>query len=113
MKSAIVKLSISIVLIVLFMNFVSAEKVDEETGLIIGKGFETVKKNCTVCHSAKLITQNRMNRERWLETIRWMQETQGLREFDPETEKEILDYLSAHYAPERIYRRRPLDVEWE
>lgn len=86
---------------------------DPETGLVIADGFELVKQNCTVCHSAKLITQNRMSRERWLETIRWMQETQGLRKFDAETEMKILDYLSTHYAPERPYRKPPLEVKWE
>lgn len=90
-----------------------AQTVDDETGLVIDEGFETVKKNCTLCHSAKLITQNRMDRQGWLETIRWMQETQGLRQFDPDTEKKILDYLSTHYAPEKTYRRPPLSVEWE
>ncbi|TNF54727.1 hypothetical protein EP227_03850 [bacterium] len=90
-----------------------AVQLDRETGLIIAKGFKTVKGNCTECHSAKLITQNRMDRDDWLETIRWMQREQGLRELRPEVEKEILDYLSAHYAPVKVYRRPPLKVEWE
>lgn len=92
---------------------VSAQKTDEESGLVIEKGFETVKEICTSCHSARMIIQNRMDRQGWLETIRWMQETQGLWEFEPETEKEILDYLSSHYAPVEAYRRPPLIVEWE
>lgn len=86
---------------------------NEETVLIVDKGYETVKENCTVCHSAKLIIQNRMDRQGWLETIRWMQNTQGLRQFDAETESIILDYLSTHYAPLKTYRRPPLKVEWE
>lgn len=90
-----------------------AVQLDRETGLIIAKGFKTVKENCTECHSAKMITQNRMDRDDWLETIRWMQREQGLKEFRPEVEKEILDYLSAHYAPVTVYRRPPLKVEWE
>lgn len=36
--------------------FLQAQKIDSESGLIIAKGFETVKANCTVCHSAKFIT---------------------------------------------------------
>ncbi len=100
-------------LLLLPFRMVSGAETDPETGLVIADGFELVKKNCTVCHSAKLITQNRMNRERWLQTIRWMQETQGLRKFDAKTEKKILDYLSAHYAPERPHRKPPLEVEWE
>jgi hypothetical protein len=100
--------------ITLFLPAVSpAVQLDRETGLIVARGFETVKENCTECHSAKLITQNRMDREAWLETIRWMQEEQGLGELKPEVEKEILDYLSTHYAPVKAYRRPPLKVEWE
>ena len=95
------------------LGSVSGADTDSDTGLVIAPGFETVKLNCTVCHSAKIITQNRMDREGWLETIRWMQETQGLWQFNPETEKEILDYLSANYRPEGIYRRPPLNVQWE
>ena len=48
------------------------------TGLIEADGLMTVVNNCTNCHSAKLVTQNRMNEERWIATIRWMQETQNL-----------------------------------
>lgn len=91
----------------------AAPKNDKQTGLAIDKGFETVKMHCTPCHSAKLITQNRMDRQKWLETIRWMQETQGLWQFPPKTEKEILDYLEKNYAPMKRFRRAPLDTTWE
>jgi len=48
------------------------------TGLAEGEGLMLVVNNCTNCHSAKLVTQNRMSKELWLATIRWMQETQNL-----------------------------------
>ena len=48
------------------------------TGLIDAEGLMTVVNNCTTCHSAKLVIQNRMNKERWNATIQWMQETQNL-----------------------------------
>ena len=79
---------------------------DPETGFIIADGFPIVKANCTACHSAKLVIQNRMSRETWLATIRWMQETQGLWEFPPKTEETILDYLSTYYFPEKRKKRR-------
>jgi cytochrome c5 len=91
----------------------AAEQIDQETGLVIAKGYETVKMNCTVCHSARIITQNRMDREGWRDTIRWMQKTQGLSELAPEVEDEILSYLSSNYSPAQVYRRPPLKVEWE
>ena len=48
------------------------------TGLKAVEGYMEVVNNCTNCHSAQLVIQNRMNEERWLATIRWMQETQNL-----------------------------------
>lgn len=43
--------------------FLQAQKIDSESGLIIAKGFETVKANCTVCHSAKFITTQKGDRK--------------------------------------------------
>ena len=98
---------------VLASSAIAALETDKDTGMVIDKGFETVKMHCTPCHSARLVTQNRMDRDDWLKTIRWMQETQNLWKFPPESEKEILDYLAKHYAPHKQYRRAPLDVKWE
>jgi|SRR5690606_31933562 len=82
------------------------------TGLAQGEGLMEVINNCTNCHSAKLITQNRMSREMWLGSIRWMQKTQNLWDLG-ENEEIILNYLSTHYAPEEKGRREPLaNIEW-
>ena len=90
----------------------SREETDAQTGLIIDQGFETVKENCTACHSTKLITQTGATRESWQQSIRWMQKTQNLWQFSPETEKTILDYLTRNYAPKRTAgRRAPLVVD--
>jgi len=82
-------------------------KVDKQTGLVIDSGFELVKANCTACHSAALVTQNRMSRDTWLETIRWMQQTQGLWPLGT-NEPMILDYLAKHYNPTDTGRRKSL-----
>ena len=82
--------------------------IDPDTGLIIATGVDTVKANCTVCHSAKFITLQRGDRDTWKEMIVWMQKTQGLWEFDAKTEKEILDYLATNYAPDDKIERRKL-----
>lgn len=84
-------------------------KLDKETGLIIDKGFTIVKANCTACHSAALVTQNRMSRETWLETIRWMQKTQGLWPLS-KNEPIILDYLTKHYNLSDTGRRKSIPV---
>ncbi|MEM1325266.1 MAG: hypothetical protein AAGI23_04890 [Bacteroidota bacterium] len=81
-----------------------------ESGLVYAAGFELVKTQCTTCHSAQLITQNRASRAGWEQMIRWMQATQGLWELG-DNERPILDYLAEHYAPEEEGRRANLDVE--
>lgn len=82
------------------------------TGLVEAEGLMTVVNNCTNCHSAKLVTQNRMNKERWIGTIRWMQETQNLWDLGL-NEDIIVDYLVTNYPPENKGRREVLkDIEW-
>lgn len=82
------------------------------TGFIDDKGMLVTIQNCTACHSAKLVTQNRMSREGWKATIQWMQETQNLWDLGA-NEELILNYLSKNYAPTNKGRRQNLeDVEW-
>ena len=85
---------------------------DMETGLIVDKGWEEVKTNCTRCHNAKIILQNRFDKKGWKELIVWMQETQGLWKLG-ENEEVILDYLAKNYAPEVKGRRVPLQLKEE
>lgn len=94
---------------VLNVNAEEAKKIDPNTGLIVAKGMQTVVTNCTVCHSAKFIVLQKGDRRTWKDMIVWMQETQGLWQFDAATEKTILDYLATNYAPgDRIERRKNL-----
>ena len=85
----------------------NARELDPESRLVIAPGFQTVKTQCTVCHSSKLIIQNRADRNGWLQMIRWMQRSQGLWPLGP-NEAVILDYLEANYAPTSSGRRAPL-----
>jgi len=89
----------------------NAQELDKDSGLIIAEGMQTVKTNCTVCHSAKFITLQKGDRETWLSMIRWMQETQGLWEFDAKTEDTILTYLETNYPPSSISRRPNLSID--
>ena len=82
--------------------------IDEQTGLVIAPGWQDVRAHCGGCHSHALVTQQRADRETWLAMIRWMQATQNLWQFQPETERAILDYLSEHYPARRGQRRQPL-----
>ena len=81
--------------------------VDHQSGLLKAEGFNLVLAHCSACHSPTLITQNAMSRGRWLETIRWMQDTQKLWPLG-EAEPVILDYLSTWYGPKQSARRAPL-----
>lgn len=77
------------------------------TGLLDGPGLDLVIRNCTGCHSAKLITQNKATASGWRGTIQWMQETQGLWKLGDD-EDVIVQYLSDFYAPEAEGRRKNL-----
>jgi len=85
-----------------------------KTGLKDDPNLKLIIGNCTSCHSAKLITQNRATREGWENMIDWMQETQGLHDLGNK-EPIIVRYLATHYAPKESGRRINLDVkeiEW-
>lgn len=85
-----------------------AASVDERTGLIKAPGWELVRAHCGGCHSHRLVTQQRADRQTWLDIVRWMQATQNLWRFDPETETAILDYLAGNYPPQATRRRAPI-----
>ena len=102
-------------------TYVVVEEIDEDliengihvrTGFVDADGLMTVINNCTNCHSAKLVTQNRMSEERWNATIRWMQETQNLWDLGPNQEI-IVNYLVTNYPVEDKGRRENLtNIEW-
>lgn len=102
-------------------NYVAIEDIDEDriengihvrTGLKDADGLMIVVNNCTNCHSAKLITQNRMNAERWNATILWMQQTQNLWDLGKNQEI-IVNYLVTNYPVEDKGRRDNLkNINW-
>ena len=81
---------------------------DPLTGLKMTGDWAIVRANCTACHSARLITQQRGTASQWLMMIRWMQEKQNLWAFDPVTEEKIITYLADNYAPGAARRRAAL-----
>lgn len=86
----------------------AADDIDESTGLKIAPGWQQVRAHCGGCHSHALVTGQRADRQTWLDMIRWMQATQNLWQFQPDTETEILDYLAANYPPQASRRRAPI-----
>lgn len=86
--------------------------IHQPTGLKDGEGLMTVVTHCTACHSAQLVIQNRMNRERWNATIRWMQETQNLWDLG-DNQEVIVNYLVKNYPVSVKGRREKLEnIEW-
>jgi hypothetical protein len=85
-----------------------AATVDEASGLVIAPGWELVRAHCGGCHSHAMVTGQRADRQTWLDTIRWMQATQNLWQFDTATENGILDYLAENYPPQPNRRRAPI-----
>lgn len=82
------------------------------TGLVEAEGLTEVVNNCTNCHSASLVIQNRMNKEQWVATIRWMQETQNLWDLG-NNEDIIINYLVTNYPAKEKGRRQGLtNIEW-
>lgn len=84
--------------------------VDPETGLVIDDDWQLVRAHCAGCHSARLVTGQQGSAEQWRATIRWMQATQNLWQFEPEVEQRIVDYLARNYPPTRQGRRPLLDA---
>ena len=99
----------ALLLLVMLLSAARAEgPVDEATGLRVAPGWELVRAHCGGCHSHKLVTNQRADRQTWLDIIRWMQATQNLWQFDAATENSILDYLAANYPPQPNRRRAPI-----
>lgn len=86
----------------------AVKQIDPASGMIIDKNWQTVQAMCSSCHSPKLFTNYGGTRETWTGLIRWMQKKQGLWEFPPEIETQILDYLETNYPPGEASRRRNL-----
>ena len=75
------------------------QTVDPTTGLIEDEKeqWKLVRKNCTPCHSGRLIAQQGLDRNGWTASIRRMQAKEGLADLGDE-EKLILDYLTQNYG---------------
>jgi len=82
------------------------------TGFVDAEGLMETVNNCTNCHSSELVIQNRMSKERWIATIRWMQETQNLWDLGG-NEEIIVNYLVTNYPVIAKGRRTPLtEIQW-
>ncbi|HHD83347.1 MAG TPA: hypothetical protein ENK93_00565 [Campylobacteraceae bacterium] len=78
-----------------------APRIDRVTGLVVDKGLEDIKENCTVCHPGGFIVVNGGDRKFWRYKISVMQRGFGLWDLPEDTKARIVDYLSRNYAQKR------------
>jgi hypothetical protein len=85
-------------------------KVDVDSGMKMGENWQLVRAHCTACHSGYHFLKQTGNRYTWSDMIDWMQKTQGLWQFDKETEEKIMNYLVTYYAPNKQSRRAAIPL---
>ncbi len=56
---------------------------------------------CASCHSIKLVVQQGMNKDEWLETIEWMVDEQGMDPLEDDLNDVIATYLATHFGRDR------------
>lgn len=78
----------------------AAAQEDEFGGLPEAPGREEVYYTCDACHSIRLVTQQRLSRERWDQLLDWMVAEQGMAELTAEERRVILEYLATQFAPD-------------
>lgn len=86
----------------------TSDAIDPVSGLIVAEHWELARAHCGACHSYRLVTANRGDRQYWLDTLRWMQRTQNLWPIPTEQEAALLDYLATNYNESEWGRRPPL-----
>jgi mono/diheme cytochrome c family protein len=69
-------------------------------GLPAGPGQEETYFNCNACHSIRLVTQQRLSRERWDEILDEMVEKQGMPPLPDAERGLVLGYLAEHLGPD-------------
>ena len=69
--------------------------------LVAADGAEATHAYCTVCHSERIVAQQGLTREDWLETLEYMVDEHGMAPIDGPDFELVVDYLSTHYGPDR------------
>jgi len=90
-----------IIFISIFTVLIFAQNIDPVTKLIVDKGLEDVKENCTVCHTGRFIVVNGGNKKFWKYKINLMQKAYGLWDIPKEQKERIINYLTKHYGKKR------------
>ena len=84
-------------------DVVPAREPDEaDLGLLVAaNGATATHAYCTVCHSERIVAQQGLTREDWLETLEYMVDEHGMAPIEGPDFDLVIDYLSTHYGPDR------------
>ncbi|MEM1159710.1 MAG: aldehyde dehydrogenase [Pseudomonadota bacterium] len=75
---------------------------DEEYGVLFtAPGVDETYAYCAGCHSERIVAQQGLTRDGWVEILEWMVEEQGMGEIEEPDLTLILDYLTKHYNEDR------------
>ena len=69
--------------------------------LFAAEGAAVTHAYCTVCHSERIVAQQGLTREDWLETLEYMVDEHGMAPIEGPDFDLVIDYLSTHYGPDR------------
>lgn len=80
----------------------TSEEEEDYNGILVNEpGADTTYAYCAGCHSERIIAQQGLTRDGWVELLDWMIEEQGMGEIDDPDYTEIINYLSDHYGEDR------------
>ncbi|MDV7339225.1 cytochrome c family protein [Terasakiella sp. A23] len=74
---------------------------DDYGVLFVAKGVEETHAYCTACHSERIVAQQGLTRDGWVELLEWMVDEQDMGEIDEPDLTLVLDYLAANYNTDR------------
>ena len=69
--------------------------------LVVAEGVEETFDYCNACHSVRLVAQQGLDREDWVELLEWMVDEQGMAEIEEPDLSVVLDYLTTNYNIDR------------
>jgi len=69
--------------------------------LVAAEGVEETFDYCDACHSVRLVAQQGLDRDGWVELLEWMVDEQGMAEIEEPDLSVVLDYLTTNYNIDR------------
>lgn len=78
------------------------EQTDVELGVLVNdSGAEETFIYCTACHSERIVAQQGLTKDGWIEVLEWMVDEQDMSEIDEPDFTIVIDYLAKNYNVDR------------